>query len=254
MEMPEKPRMLTDHFSTQSAAYRQFRPGYPRELYAFLAAHCAAHRLAWDAGTGNGQAAVALAAHFERVIATDPSAEQLANAEPHARVEYRPAAENCDAITAGNVDLVTAAQAVHWFDFERFYAEVRRVLRPDGLIAVWTHNLPLLSAEVDAIVRDFHTNIVGPYWPPQRRHVDEEYRNIPFPFAAIDTPKFVHEEHWSAEQFLGYLSTWSSVKYYLERRGADPLALIDDALRRCWPAGSGECVVRLPVTLRAGRV
>ena len=75
----------TDHFSAHAQNYARFRPTYPTELFAWLASQSPGHRLAWDCGTGNGQAALGLADHFVHVHATDLSPQQLAQARALAK-------------------------------------------------------------------------------------------------------------------------------------------------------------------------
>lgn len=181
-------RPWPDHFSTHSADYRRYRPHYPRVLFEWLAQASPARSAAWDCGTGNGQAAVALGELFERIVATDPSANQLAEADLHPRVEYRNARAEASGLTTASVDLVTVAQALHWFDLGLFYPEVSRVLRPGGLVAVWCYGLLEIEPSIDRIVGHFYENVVGPYWPPQRRHIESGYRELPFPFAAVVPP------------------------------------------------------------------
>lgn len=167
-----------DHFSGHAAAYASSRPGYPRDLVAAVARLPRAHHLALDCGTGNGQAALGLAQLFERVVATDPSASQLSHATPHPRVEYRVAPAEASGMPDGSVDLVTAAQAFHWFDFERFFAEVERVLAPGGAVALWTYNLARVDPGVDAQMDHLAYEVAGPWWPPERRWVNEEYLSL----------------------------------------------------------------------------
>ena len=208
-----------DYFSSHAAAYRAFRPAYPKALFTHLASIASGRELAWDCGTGNGQAAVALAEHFDRVFATDASADQVKNAERHPRVEYAVArAEECP-LPDHCADLVTVAQALHWFDFDRFYAEVRRVCRPGGVLAVWTYELHSVNPAVDAVLHRFQTEFVGPYWPPDRVWVDTHYRTIPFPFPELPAPRFEMTADWDLPRMLGYMSTWSATKAFVKREG-----------------------------------
>jgi SAM-dependent methyltransferase len=242
-----------DHFSRQAGLYTQFRPRYPRELYGYLASLPANRELAWDCGTGNGQAAVDLAEWFNHVIGTDPSANQLAHAHAHPKVEYvRATAEN-PPIAAGTVDLVTVAQAVHWFNLDRFYAQVRRVSRVGGVIAVWSYEMASVTPEVDAVVHRLYTDIVGPYWPPERKVVEQRYETIAFPFDEISAPPFDMRVQWTLMDMVGYLSTWSSVQGYIKAHRADPVALVHDDLTRAWgPAETARPVV-WPLHVRVGR-
>lgn len=241
-----------DHFSGHSADYAKYRPGYPDEVFDWLAALAPSRGLAWDAGTGSGQAALGLARHFERVVASDAAEAQLRKAAAHPRVTYKlMPAEQTD-LEAASVDLITVAQALHWFDFDRFYAEVRRVLKPGGVIAAWTYGLNRIAPEIDAIVRRYYLEMVGPCWPPEREHVDKSYRTIPFPFAEIQAPAFHMHQRWNLEDLLGYLGTWSASKRYAEARGVDPTELIREPLAEVWGA-SEERPVEWPVHMRVGR-
>ena len=242
-----------DHFSRQAGDYGRYRPGYPPELAAHLAALAPSRALALDLATGNGQAAIELAAHFERVLASDPSAEQLAHAEPHPRVCYlRHAAERLP-VAAGVADLVVAAQAAHWFDLPRFYAEARRVLKPAGLVALWTCEKPRVDAPVDRALDTFYADVVGRYWPPERRFVEAGYRNLPFPLEELPAPRFALLADWPLERMLGYVGTWSAVGRYRAVEGRDPLPLIAAALAPFWAAG-GVRRVTWQIHLRLGRV
>lgn len=239
-----------DHFSTQAAAYARFRPSYPPALYEFLASLAPARSLAWDCGTGNGQAAVGLAAHFRQVIASDASREQVAEALPHARVTYYVAAAEDPPPAAQGADLVTVAQALHWFDHARFYPALQRVLKPGGVFAAWGYGLMQITPAVEAVVQDYYANIVGPYWPPDRRHIENAYRSLPFPPVEITVPTFSMRADWSLEALLGYLDTWSATRRYLKERGHHPLEHVQTALARAWGGAPTHTVV-WPLFLRA---
>ncbi len=215
-----------------------------------------AHDLAWDCATGSGQAAVGLAPHFARVVASDGSAEQLEHAMPTSNVEYRCFPAEAADLDASSVDLVTVAQALHWFDTDRFYDEVRRVLRPAGVIAAWTYGRSAVAdaPDITAITDEFHDRIVGPYWPPGREHVDSGYVDLPFPFARIDAPTFAIRAHWTLAQLLDYFGTWSSVVRYRTDRGTDPRDVIAPALTAAWGDPSQAREIVWPLTILAGRV
>jgi hypothetical protein len=243
-----------DHFSTQADRYTRYRPGYPRELFEYLATLPASRSEAWDCGTGNGQAAVALAEFFEHVDATDPSARQIEHATPHPRVRYHVApAERCP-LADDSVDLVTVAQALHWFDLDAFYTEVRRVGRRGSILAVWTYGLATITPEVDNVVLRLYSDVLGDYWPPERRIVEDRYQSIAFPFAAIEPPLLAMEAMWNLADLLGYLSTWSSAQKYLEAHGADPLELVRADLAQAWGSADVERTVHWPLHLRVGRI
>ena len=241
-----------DHFSVQAGEYARFRPVYPEALYAYLASLTPEHALAWDCGTGSGQAAVALAGHYRQVIASDPSAEQIAHAVPHARVHYCVASAEQPPAEALGADLVTVAQALHWFDFERFYPALERVLKPDGLFAAWGYGLMRITPPVDAVVQHYYTDIVGPYWPPDRRHIESAYQTLPFPFMQIPAPEFSMRADWTLDALLGYLDTWSATRRYLKERGSHPLDLIRPELAKAWGGAAARQVV-WPLFLRLGR-
>lgn len=242
-----------DHFSTQADAYARFRPTYPDALYAWLASMVSARELAWDCGTGSGQAAVALAAHFTRVIASDPSREQIAHAMPHARVHYVVASAEQPSVEAMGADLVTVAQALHWFDCARFYPALERVLAPGGLFAAWGYGLMRITPAVDAIVTRYYSAIVGPYWPPDRRHIESGYRTLPFPLDEITAPAFSMSAEWTLADLLGYLDTWSATRRYLKERGDHPLERVRPELAKAW-GGAPTRPITWPLFLRAGRI
>jgi SAM-dependent methyltransferase len=239
-----------DHFSRDSRSYAEYRPTYPAELFAWLASVSPGDRLAWDVGTGNGQAAVALTTHFEHVWATDPSDQQLRAALQHPRVSYLVAAEE-DGLANESTDLVTVAQALHWFDRPKFWNEVRRVLRREGVIAVWCYELQHVSPEIDAIINRFYHETVGPYWTPDRKLVEEGYRTVEFPFDELVAPPFAMTAEWTLDHQVGYLGTWSAVGRYRKENGVDPVELVLPELARVW--GDRTRRVEWPLSVRAGR-
>jgi SAM-dependent methyltransferase len=247
-------RPFKDHFSQGSDAYRLYRPGYPEALFAWMARVAPRRQAALDCGCGSGQAALALARHFEQVYAVDPSAGQIGSAEPHPRVEYRVAPAEATGLPAASVDLVVAAQALHWFDFERFWPEVRRVARPNGVFAAFTYGLLSVDAAVDRVLGHLYRDLLGPHWPPERRHVDEGYRSIPCPFEEIAAPGFAMSFDWSLDHLLGYLETWSAVKAYRQATGSDPLTQVAHELGAAWGDPNRPLPVSWPLVLRAGRI
>ena len=243
-----------DHFSSHAAEYAEFRPHYPEALFAYLASLAPSRAAAWDCATGNGQAAVALAAHFAEVIATDASAAQIESAQKHDHVEYRVAPAERSDLDPDAVDLVTVAQALHWFDIPAFFEEVKRVLRRDGVIAVWTYNLLTLSSDIDPVVDDFYRETVGQFWPPERGIVEAGYRTVEFPFEEIAAPEFAMEARWNLPELLGYLRTWSATQKFTAVRGYDPVDSLGDELRTFWKKANERRVVRWPLSVRVGKV
>lgn len=243
-----------DHFSGHAAGYAQGRPTYPPALFEWLAALCPRRALAWDAGCGNGQAAHALARHFERVIATDPSAEQVAQGTPAPNLEYRVEPAESPSLEAHSADLATAAQAFHWFDLPRYFAAVRRTLTPAGILAVWTYGLSNVDAGVDRVFRKLYDEVLGPYWPAERRHVENGYAELSFPFESIAAPAFAMQCDWTLSQYLAYLRTWSASQRYLRATGVDPVALIEPELTTAWGDPAARRTVEWPLGVRVGRV
>ena len=223
-----------DHFSQQSKIYLRYRPQYPPELFEFLSSLVTAHNCAWDCATGNGQAALGLTPYFESIIATDASKEQISNAIPHKKISYAVCPADRTSIPSQSIDIITVAQAIHWLNFTSFYAEVSRVLQPAGIIAAWGYGWTQISPDVDIIVKEFVQTIVGPYWPPERKYVDEKYSKLPFPFEEIQSPVFSMEALWNMEEFLGYLETWSSSRRFFEERQAQPTESIKSKLSEAW--------------------
>ena len=244
---------FSDHFSALAGRYADFRPNYPAALFDFLATLVPRDSLVWDCAAGNGQATVDLAERFQKVIATDASREQIAAAKPHPRAEYRVATAEESGLTAESAGLVTVAQALHWFDLKRFYAEVVRVLRPGGVLAVWAYGINEVEGEsVNQLVQDYYGNVVGPYWPPERKIVEEGYRTIEFPFSEIVPPPIRMEAKWSLPQLLGYFSSWSATNRYIKANGCNPLDRLSVALAPAWGDPDKPRLVRWPLAMRIG--
>jgi ubiquinone/menaquinone biosynthesis C-methylase UbiE len=244
---------FADHFSRVAAAYAKFRPTYPSDLFSWIAAAAPSRRLVWDVGCGTGQASLGLAEHFERVTATDASAEQLALAPPHPRIAWRVALAEAGGLDRASADAITVAQALHWFDLPRFWDEVRRVARPGAVVAAWSYGLHRYDDPVlDGIIGAFHNETVGPWWPENRKHVDRHYETLDFPFARLEVPAFAMTSTWTVDQELGYLGSWSATQRMMESTGQDPLTALAPELRKAW--GSGTRAARWPLALLAGRV
>jgi SAM-dependent methyltransferase len=242
-----------DYFSPVASAYAECRPGYPGELFSYLAALIPRHELAWDCAAGSGQASLPLASYFRRVIATDLSAAMLEHGPRHPRVEYRVAPAEHSGLADGSTDLVTVAQALHWLDTDRFYQEVDRVLPPGGALAVWSYgNQRLGDPRIDALLSRFYSQVVGPYWPPERRHVEAGYRTLAFPYPELEPPALALEERWNMGQLLGYVRTWSATQRFQQEKGFDPVSRLDAELRPLWQDPRVVRLVRWPLSLRVG--
>lgn len=241
-----------DHFSSKSKDYAQYRPTYPPELTAYLASLSAAYDAAWDCGCGNGQLSVPLAKRYAEIMATDASAEQLESAMPHPHVTYTCAKAEASGLAAHTADLVASAQAAHWFDLDGFYREVRRVAKPGAPLALVSYGNAHLDAELDAFFQNFYGTTLGAYWPPERRHIENGYRDFPFPFREITTPAFTFEAAWPFARFRGYVDTWSAIRA-LEKAGMRSIAdaFFAELEKRWGPQGSTRRI-RWPLSIRAG--
>lgn len=241
---------MKDNFSSHSSQYAQYRPGYPPEVFTFLKNTVTDKETAWDCGTGNGQVAAELADFFSTVEATDISKNQLKEAVKKANINYRvQRAERTD-FPDRYFDLICVAQAIHWFDFDAFYVEVRRTLKPTGILAVMGYGLFRSNQATNEVINYFYKNIVGPFWDEERKYLDEEYQSIPFPFKELQTPRFEHRLQWSFEHLLGYLNSWSAVKHYEKAQKRNPVALIEKELRNSF-GEQGEVV--FPILFRVGK-
>ena len=244
---------FSDHFKTVARHYAENRPCYPVELFEWLAEQCPVRDLAWDCGTGSGQAAIDLATYFASVLATDASPAQISQAQAHDRVEYRVAAADISELESCTVDLVVVAQALHWFDVDQFHQEVQRVLKPKGIIAEWCYGIIEVEDEaINRLIQHFYHNVVGAYWPPERKHVETAYRDLPFPFHPIDAPAFVMQVTWNLDQLVGYLRSWSSTALFIKTNRVDPVEELTKELLIVW-GNSTQChKISWPLALRVG--
>jgi SAM-dependent methyltransferase len=241
-----------DLFAFASGSYATHRPDYPDELFRWLASVSPRRETAWDCGTGSGQAAVSLGAHFASVVATDASVKQLTSARRTPGVHYVAMAAEAAALTVDSTDLVTVAQALHWFDRPRFFAEVDRVLRPGALLAVWSYGMTAIAPAIDAVLHRFYEEVLGPYWPAERALVESGYVGIVLPYAEESAPSFAMQTSWRLAQLGGYLSTWSAVGRYVAAVGTDPLPAIMQELERVWGADEAR-PIRWPLVVRVAR-
>jgi SAM-dependent methyltransferase len=241
-------------FSKQAADYAQYRPRYPDALFTFLASVAPEHELAWDCATGNGQAALSLTPYFKQVVATDANKQQIANSVPHERIRYQISRAEQSEIGDHSVDLVTVAQAIHWFDLDAFYTEVRRVLKPGGVLAAWAYSHLNVEPAIDAVLWQYSSEIMGPYWSPRLQLVEEGYRSLPFPFEEVETPDFTIEAQWDLSGVVGFLNSWSATQSFIEARGYHPIQEIEEALTEAWGESEQKRRVWWPLALRVGRI
>lgn len=242
---------MKDRFSGHSSEYSRFRPSYPKELIDFLVSQTKSQNLAWDCGTGNGQLAVLLSEHFKEVHATDLSTQQISNAERRSNIIYRTATAE-DAEFNLKFDLISVAQAIHWFDLNRFYDNAKRHLNKEGIIAAIGYSLLRVNPEVDKVLDHFYHDLIHSYWDFDRKQVEEHYRNLPFPFREIEAPEFEAVYDWPLERLLGYLNTWSAVKNYIREHNENPVEIIAKDLRKSW--GDRETLsVSFPIFARVGK-
>jgi ubiquinone/menaquinone biosynthesis C-methylase UbiE len=245
--------MFKDHFSERASGYAAHRPHYSKELAEWLASLAPTEKLAWDVACGSGQLSTLLGDHFGRVVATDASRAQIAQAIPHPRVEYRVEPAERSSLDDASADLVTVAQAVHWLDLEAFYMEARRVARPGAAIALVAYHIAVIDRAVDEVIDEFYSRTLDGYWPPERKHIETEYRDIPFPFERIEPPSRMHlRVQWDVEQMLGYIRTWSAVRAFEKENGPTRTERFAAGLRTAW--GTRQRQVRWPIVILAGRV
>lgn len=241
-----------DHFSKVSSGYSQYRPTYPDELFRFLASLTNEHVSAWDCATGSGQAAVAPSKHYSKVVASDASESQVDSAVAHPGVEYRVARAEASGLADDSQDLVTVGQALHWFDEQAFMAEAGRVLKTDGVLAVWFYELCTVNADCDVVVDRLYRDIVGDYWPPERVTIENGYADVRMPGEAIPVPPLEMRQIWSAADMLGFLRTWSACKRYESDKGSDPVLLIESQLTEVW--GGERRRITWPLQMKASRL
>lgn len=244
---------MKDNFSKQSPGYSKYRPSYPQELFDFLLSIAPDKKCAWDCGTGSGQVASILADYFYQVYGTDISKNQIKHAIKKDNLIYKVERAEQTSFDDYQFDLITVAQAIHWFEFDKFYNEVKRTLKPGGVIAVIGYHLPRINEQIDRIVDDFYLNIVGEYWDKERKYIDDYYQTIPFPFEEIKTPRFASKYKWIRNHLTGFLNTWSAVQHYINKNNSNPVELIVENLNSCWKESEIKSV-KFPVILRAGKI
>ena len=239
-------------FSAQANEYRTFRPTYPDELYEFLYQHTPGFNLALDCGTGTGQVASTLVERFSKVVATDISQKQIDKALPHERITYKVAEAAESGLTPDFVDLITVAQALHWFNTDKFYREANRVLKPGGLLACWGYGLCTINEQLDPQIRSFYDDVIGPFWPRQRIHIEQKYDSLRFPYPLIKAPEIEMQKQWNLNELLGYLRSWSSTQRYMQYKGYDPVKTLAVRLKRYWGDAGNKKTISWPLFIKAG--
>lgn len=243
--------MAKDYFSGHSKLYATFRPTYPDALYEFIFNHVKQFDVAWDCATGNGQVAQVLAKHFKQVFASDISSEQLKHAHQANNIVYRAEPAEHTSFTGNQFNLITVAQAIHWFNRANFFQEVARIAKPDAILAVWGYANCMVNPEIDKFFFHFYQNTVGPYWDKARVLIEEHYRTIVFPFEEIPAPPFQINVQWNLDQFAGYITTWSATQKYIQATGVDPVPEFIGQVKPYWRL---TMPVTFPIFLRLMRV
>ncbi|HMK18203.1 MAG TPA: class I SAM-dependent methyltransferase [Chitinophagaceae bacterium] len=246
--------MAKDLFSKQSDLYARYRPTYPKELYDHILSFVQEKNTAWDCATGNGQAAVVLADHFKKVIATDISAAQIEKATLKDNIEYLVCPAESTPFEENTFDLVTVAQAYHWIKWDEFRKEATRVCKPGAIIAVWTYNRNKIGdKKIDDAVYNFYENVTKPYWDSERKYVEELYETVDFDYELLPVKQFETTLNWQREDMIGYISSWSAIQKYIKANSHSPISIIEEKLNKFWSKGEVK-KVSFPIYLKLGRV
>jgi SAM-dependent methyltransferase len=244
---------MKDNFSASPEQYAKYRPDYPQSIFDFIYPLLNEKVKAWDCGTGNGQVAQELSKDFELVEATDISEQQLSHAFQADNINYSTQPAEQTNFEDNSFDLITVAQAVHWFDIEKFNTEVKRIGKPNGIIALIGYELNNITSEIDQIIRHFYSNIIGEYWDSERKHIQNRYQQIPFPFRELEAPEIQNIKLWRFEHLIGYLNTWSAVHHFIDKNNYNPISEVEDELRKAWGNQDVRRVI-FPIIFRVGRI
>lgn len=245
---------LDDHFSANAAEYARFRPGYPEELADYLRSLAPESSLIWEAGCGSGQLSMLLTRRFSRVVSSDASARQIAEAPRRSGLSYVVERAQASALGDGIAGLCVSAQAAHWFELNGYYSEVRRVASEGGLVVLITYGRVVAPPELESLLSMFYEEVLGPYWPPERTHVESGYQTLPFPFVELSPPAFMMRESWTLKSFIGYVSTWSAVHRLCAHGREAGFAEFAADLARRWGAGATQREFRWPLAVRVGAI
>ncbi|TGN29394.1 class I SAM-dependent methyltransferase [Empedobacter tilapiae] len=244
---------MKDNFSTQSDKYAKYRPSYPKELFDYLNIIVSNKDNAWDCGTGNGQIASILSKTYNNIYATDISQSQIDNAQKTDNILYSVQAAEKTNFNENFFNLIVVAQAIHWFNFDQFYAEVIRTAKKDALLAVIGYGRLRISKEIDHLISNFYINILGKYWDKERKYIDEDYKTIPFPFDEIESPKFENIQQWSLDHLIGYLNTWSAVKHFIKQNNYNPIEQLQTEIEKVWGNDTTKAI-HFPILIRIGKI
>lgn len=244
---------MKDNFSIHADKYLKYRPAYPPDLMRFLNETARFHENAWDCGTGNGQMAKGLSPYFKHIFATDISEAQLKECLYEENITYKIETAEKTSFPDNMFDLITVAQAIHWFNFKAFYAEVERTIKPGGVLAIVGYGLLQIDGETDKVISKLYTELLGPFWDKERKYIDENYQTILFPYEEMLAPEFQNTYEWSFEQLIGYLQTWSAVNHYVKRKGENPVELMYPELKNAWGQTNFK-KVKFPLLLRMARI
>lgn len=245
---------MKNNFSNQADLYARFRPNYPAELYEYILGEVKHKRIAWDCATGNGQVAVELARQFSQVEATDISQKQLNHAVPATNINYQASLAESTPFPDNHFDLITVGQAVHWFNFDEFYKEVNRVAKPMAVIAIWGYGLIQAEETINNVILDYYSHEIRPYWDIERKHVDNRYTDIPFPFSNIQEQSYKMQKKWTITQLDGYLNTWSAIQNFIKQEGYNPVTHFIEKIKPLWPKENQTIEFIFPVFLKCGTV
>ena len=244
---------MKDNFSLQSENYAKYRPAYPADFFSYLNTEIPNKQNAWDCGTGNGQVAYELAKTFDNVYATDNSQSQIKHALQADNIVYSVQPAEVTNFAKDQFDLIVIAQAIHWFDFEKFYKEVRRTAKANAIICILGYGRIEISKPIDQIITYFYQNVIGSYWDKERKYIDDNYTTIPFPFQEIRTPTFVNKIQWPLEHLIGYLNTWSAVRHFIKQNGYNPIDQLKKDIEKYWDKGQTKEVL-FPLLIRMGQI
>ena len=245
-----------DKFSNQAKIYKKYRPTYPIEIYQELIGLVKNKDKCWDCGTGNGQVAIQLAKYFNTVNATDISQRQLDNAEQHEKIVYQVVRAEKTNFLDNHFDLITVAQAIHWFDFKAFNQEVNRVGKKGAIISIWGYGLLRINSNIDKLIDKFYFDIIGPYWNEERKHIDKEYQTIQFDFKEIPVNKNkTILTNWNLNQLEGYFNSWSSVQNFNKvNSNTNPVNQIIQEIKEFWKDNEAKKEIKFPIFMRVGEI